>query len=51
MLIIEDIFQVSLTRNRREAHMFCLAREKGKFGHILAEKKVTMITEFKYGQT
>ena len=28
-------------QNRREAHMFCLGREKGKFGHALAEKKVT----------
>ena len=29
--------------------MFYLAREEGKLGHVLAEKKV-MITEFKYGQ-
>ena len=44
---------LSLTRNRREAHMFYLAREVGKFGHVLAEKKsnFTMINEFKYGQT
>ena len=27
-------------RNRREAHMFYLAREVGKFGHVLVEKKV-----------
>ena len=42
-----------LTRNRREAHMFYLAREAGNFGHVLAEKKVNfmMINEFKYGQT
>ena len=32
---------LSLTPNRREAHMFYLAREVGKFGHVLAEKKVT----------
>ena len=37
-------------RNQTEAHMFYLAREKGKFGHVLAEKKL-MINEFKYGQT
>ena len=29
-------------RNRREAHMFYLAREVGKFGDVLAEKKVTL---------
>ena len=28
-----------LTRNRREAYMFYLAKEVGKFGHVLAEKK------------
>ena len=33
---------LSLTRNRKEAHMFYLAREVGKFGHVLAEKKVTL---------
>ena len=33
---------LSLTRNRREAHMFNLAREVGKFGHVLAGKKVTL---------
>ena len=43
---------LSLMRNQREAHMFYLAREVGKFGHVLAEKKATlMINEFKYGQT
>ena len=43
---------LSLTRNRREALMFYLAREVGIFGHALAEKKVIlMINEFKYGQT
>ena len=31
-----------LTRNQREAHMFYLAREVGKLGHVLAEKKVTL---------
>ena len=34
--------------------MFYLAREVGKFGHVLAEKKVTldiMINGFKYGQS
>ena len=30
---------LSLTQNWREAHMFNLAREVGKFGHVLAEKK------------
>ena len=33
---------LSLTRNPREVHMFNLAREVGKFGHVLAEKKVTL---------
>ena len=33
---------LSLTRNRKEAHMFYLAREVGKCGHVLAEKKVTL---------
>ena len=33
---------LSLTQNQREAHMFYLAREVGKFGHVLAEKKVTL---------
>ena len=33
---------LSLTRNWREVHMFDLAREVGKFGHILVEKKVTL---------
>ena len=54
LMIIEDIFWVLLTQNRREAHMFYLAREVGKFGHVLAKKKVAnfiMINEFKYGQT
>ena len=37
---------LSLMGNWRETHMFYLAREVGKFGHVLAEKKVT-----KYGQT
>ena len=31
-----------LTRNRREVRMFYLAREVGKFGLVLAEKKVTL---------
>ena len=31
--------------------MLYLAREVGKFGHVLAEKKVTLINELKYGQT
>ena len=40
----------SLTRNRREVHMFYLAREVGKSGYVLAEKKgnFVMINEFKY---
>ena len=33
---------LSLMWNRREVHMFYLAREVGKFGHVLAEKKVTL---------
>ena len=33
---------LSLTRNRREVHMFYLAREVEKFGHVLAEKRVTL---------
>ena len=33
---------LSLTRNRREAHMFYLVRKVGKFGHVLAEKKMTL---------
>ena len=31
---------LSLTRNQREVHMFYLAKEVGKFGHVLAKKKV-----------
>ena len=32
--------------------MFYLKKEVGKFGHVLAEKRVNfMINEFKYGQT
>ena len=44
---------LSLTQNRREAHMFFLAREVGKFGCVLLEKKgnFIVINEFKYGQT
>ena len=44
---------VSLTRNRRKAHKFYLAREVRKSGHVLAEKKnnFIMINEYKYGQT
>ena len=30
---------LSLMQNQREAHMFYLAREVGKFGHVLAEKR------------
>ena len=33
---------LSIIQNPREAHMFYLARELGKFGHVLAEKKVTL---------
>ena len=33
---------LSLTQNRREAHIIYLAREMGKFGHVLAKKKVTL---------
>ena len=44
---------LSLIQNRREVHMFYLAREMGKFGHVLAERQVAnfiMINEVKYGQ-
>ena len=44
---------LSLMQNRREVHMFYLAREMGKFGNVPAERKVAnfiMINEFKYGQ-
>ena len=36
-----------------EVHMFYLAREVGKFGHVIAEKKgnFEMINEFRCGQT
>ena len=33
---------LSFMWNRREANMFYLAREMGKFGHVLAEKKITL---------
>ena len=33
---------LSLMQNWREAHMLYLVREVGKFGHVLAEKKVTL---------
>ena len=33
---------LSLTRNRRKAQMFHLAREVENFGDVLAEKKVTL---------
>ena len=33
---------LSLMQNRREAHMFYLAKEVGNFGHVLTEKKVTL---------
>ena len=33
---------LSLMQNQREMHMFYLAREVGKFGHVLAKKKVTL---------
>ena len=44
---------LSLMQNQREMHMFYLAREVGKFGHVLAKKKgnFIMINEFKYGKT
>ena len=44
---------LSLTRNRREAHMFYLAREVGKIWTCSCWEKgnFTMINEFKYGQT
>ena len=33
---------LSITQNRREVHMLYLAREVGKFGHVLAEQKATI---------
>ena len=36
------LLSLSLMWNRREAHMFYLAKEVGNFGHALAEKKVTL---------
>ena len=33
---------LSLMQNQRKMHMFYLAREVGKFGHVLAKKKVTL---------
>ena len=33
---------LSLMQNRREAHMFYLAREVEKFGDVLAEEKVIL---------
>ena len=44
---------LSLTRNRREAHMFYLAREVGKIWRCSCWEKgnFIMINEFKYGQT
>ena len=33
---------LSLVLNQSEAHMFYLAREVGKFGHLLAEKNITL---------
>ena len=41
-LIKEDIFRVSLYREIDGKRTFYLAREVGKFGHVLAEKKVTV---------
>ena len=51
MLIIQDIFRVSLYCEIEGKSTFYLAREVGKFGHVLAEKRYIMINEFKYGQT
>ena len=44
---------LSLTRNRREAHMFYLAKEVGKIWTCSCWEKGTfiMINEFKHGQT
>ena len=33
---------LSLTRIGKEAHMFYLVREVGKYGHVLTEKTVTL---------
>ena len=41
-MIIEDIFCVSLEREIERKHTFYFAREVGKFGHVFAEKKVTL---------
>ena len=42
---------LSVTRNRREAHMYHLAREVGKIWRCLYLEKGNLISEFKYGQT
>ena len=36
------VYRITKTRNQREAHVFYLEREVGKFGHVLAKKKVTL---------
>ena len=52
-LVTENIFRVSLTSNRKEAHLFHLAREVGKNWRCSRweNDNFTMISEFKYGQT
>ena len=44
---------LSLTRNRREVHMFYLASEVGKKWKCFCREKgnLIIINEFKYGQT
>ena len=53
MLIIENIFWVSQMRNRREVHMFYLAKKVGKIWICSCWEKgnFIMINELEYGQT
>ena len=52
MLIIENIFCVSLIQNWREAHMFHFVREVGKICRCSCWEKGSfiLISEFNYGQ-
>ena len=36
---------LSVTQNRRAAHIFLFAREVEKFGNVLAEKKIILETK------
>ena len=39
------LFGLSVTQNRRAAHIFLCAREVEKFGNVLAEKKIILETK------